>query len=155
MASKIVSLSYWYNFAGSNQRIPSTRADSDAVFVLFNPLLAQIRTATGSLPLIVTIAGDSTTDAFWSVVPILHDSLPNQTLIVAGSTKQRTHLNITASSGSGSGDGRLVDLYAPGGDVTTEQIRMGNSLKSVTTARRSPRRSSPARLAFCSRSTLA
>jgi len=112
--SKIVSLSYWYDYSAARKHLPSTRADTDTVFMLLNPILAQIRMATKSLPLIVTISGDSTRDAFWAVVPILHDSLSANTLIVAGSTRQRKHLSTADGFGSGSGDGRLVDLYAPG-----------------------------------------
>lgn len=88
-------------------------------------MMKQIRRAQGTLPLIVVAAGDSTIDAFWSVFPILHDSLSSRTLVVAASTRQRRHLNTTDGFRSGSGDGRLVDLYAPGGGVGTEVVLNG------------------------------
>lgn len=123
--SKIVNLSYWYDYSAARGHLPSTRADSDTVFMLLRPILAQIRTATKSLPLIVTLPGDSTRDAFWSVMPVLHDSLPENALIVAGSTPQRQHLDTKLGFASGSGDGRLVDIYAPGGQVGIEQVLNG------------------------------
>ncbi len=123
--SKIVNVSYWFDWKGNQKRVPSTHADSDTLFRLFHPLMREIRKAKGSLPLIVTIAGDSTIDAFWSVFPVLHDSLSGRSLIVAGSTVQRKHLQTTDGFNSGSGDGRLVDLYAPGGNVGTEKVRNG------------------------------
>ena len=123
--SKIVNLSYWSDFQGANNRAPQSKADSDAIFRAFHFMMVQIRRARGTLPLIVVSAGDNTIDAFWSVFPILHDSLANRTLVVAGSTRQRQHLTTAGGFASGSGDGRLVDLYAPGGAVGTEQLRNG------------------------------
>ena len=123
--SKIVNVSYWLDFQGSFHRAPHGRADSARIFAAFHLMMRQIRTARGTLPLIVVAAGDSTFDAFWSVFPILHDSLSDRTLVVGGSTRQRRHLNTSDGFQSGSGDGRLVDLYAPGGGVGTEQVRNG------------------------------
>lgn len=114
---KVVNLSYWKNW----HRIIHIKADSDSVFSVFSVMMPAIRRAnnSGHLPLIVTIAGDSNYDAFQSVTPILHDSMPLRSLIVAGSTRQRTHSTAWSSYG------RLVDVYAPGEDVTAEQVRGG------------------------------
>lgn len=120
--SKIVNLSYWLDFQGSYGRVPQGRADSLRIFRIFNAMMREIHRARGTLPLLVIAAGDSTVDAFWSVFPVLHDSLANRTLVVAGSTRQRRHLSRSDGFLSGSGDGRLIDLYAPGGDVGTEQF---------------------------------
>jgi len=123
--SKIVNISQWLNFEGALNRVPNTKADSVRVFHAFHLMMRQIRRARGTLPLIVVAAGDSTIDAFWSGFPILHDSLSSRTLVVAGSTRQHRHLNTTDGFRSGSGDGRLVDLYAPGGGVGTEVVLNG------------------------------
>jgi len=112
---KVVNISYWKNW----RRRLSTKADTAKVFEAFNAMMFYLRRSSNSkhLPLIVTVAGDSNFDAFQSVMPILHDSLPLRSLIVAGSTRKRTH------STKYSGYGRLVDVYAPGEDLTSNYIQ--------------------------------
>jgi hypothetical protein len=80
----------------------------------FGAALAQ---APGHTPLIVVAAGNNghipaVSDPYWALMPTIKNGLPNQTLVVAAGGRTRNSLAPFSS------DGPLVDVAAPGDNVT-------------------------------------
>lgn len=82
------------------------------------PALKRLRNA-GTLPLLVTIAGNSGGEAWYAGYPALVDSFPDHVLVVGGST--RPAASLPRGKHSDSNYGSRVGVYAPHRVTTTDK----------------------------------
>lgn len=127
--ARVVNISIgqsYYNNDGSYRTPGSFSSDAPIAVTTLNQFRNGIRQGqvdfhVTSLPLIVIGAGNfnqsganGTTDAWWSILPRIADSLHDTVLVVGASTQARA---VARFSGANSGGHNYVDIMAPGQGV--------------------------------------
>lgn len=112
--ASVINMSFGNYAAGASDS--ADRADAKEITV---HAMDVLRRYPGATPLFVVAAGNENRDAYRNGLPALKDSIPDQVLVVGGSTR-RNHTprsRFVLSPTSGSNFGASVDIYAPGDSV--------------------------------------